>query len=182
MKVIVERFVVGILIFSAIVMLCFKACQYRIPVSEERFVEFMWDNDYYVVTNVIRTDGEDYISGDNDGLIVDVTAYIDTLNIKIDYYEYDSGDKAIKAYTKNCEEAYEKYFVSKINYELMALTNKSDFIKTTEGENYNRFIVRSPDKNVRTIVSRIQNTLIVVKDTPDTSFTKVMDSLGNIGY
>ena len=181
MKVVV-RFIIGILIFSGIIMLSFKACQYRIPISQTRFTEFMWDNDYYVVSNLYRTEGVGYASGDDSGLIVDITAEIDSMNIKIDYFEYESGDQAIAAYTKVCEETYQRYFTNSTNRELATLTSKIDYIKHTNGVNFDRYIIRSPEKSIRTIVSRIQNTLIVVKDTPDISFTKVMDSLGNIGY
>ncbi len=160
-----------------------KLTNYRIPVTRERFVNFMIDNGYYVASNFIYTSGEDYLSGDNDGLLINITAEIDELNIKVDYFDYVDDIAAHKSFLNTCQEIEDKYFFAKSRQELLTYFPKKDYIKESYGENYSRYIIRNPDgHNVTSIVSQIDNTLIVVRDTQDNSYYKIRDSLGNIGY
>ena len=156
---------------------------YRIPITRERFVDYMTNNGYYIASNFIYTSGEDYVSGDNNGLLINITAEIDELNIKVDYFDYIDENVANENFINTCKEIEDRYFYTKSRQELLAYFPKKDYIKESYGENYSRFIIRNPDgHNVTSIVSRIDNTLIVVKDTHDNSYYKIRDSLGSIGY
>ncbi len=179
---IIKIFVIFVLLFAGLVTLGFKACEYRRPITPEKFMNYMATNDYYIISGLKYTSGEFVDTVERDGLHVKVSAEIDTLNIEITYLEYESGDKALSSFNRECVAAKQRYFINKANHELIMLTKQSDFVKETSGNNFNRYIVRSPDQNCYTIVSRIENTLIVVRDTPDISYYKVRDSLGNIGY
>ncbi len=77
-----------------------------------------------------------------------------------------------------------QYFYKPANHEVTVLiySNRENFIKESEGSNYSRIIIIDPDHNRTSVVSRIDNTLVVAKDVPNASLYKIRDSLGSIGY
>ena len=181
MKVI-RKIIIGIILLGLLITFGFHFFSQRRAITEKKFVDYMGNNGYFIASNIIFTNGDEIPSGDENGLKMEIIAEIDMLNIKINYFDYTTDDGALKAYGDFKERIYNGYFFNQANHELAMLTNKGDYIKESAGKNYNRYLIKNPDKNVVSIVSRIENTIIVVDDVPELSYYKVRDSLGSIGY
>lgn len=178
-----KKFLIGVIIFSIIIAVAFKVANYRLPITRERFVDYMINNGYFVASGFVYTSGEDYKSGDNEGMLVNINAEIDELSIVINYFDFVDDDTAKMYYKKYTQEIRDKYFFKKSRQDILGYLNMNNYIKETSGDNFDRYIIRNPDGlNVTSIVSRISNTLIYVRDCSDTSYYKVRDSLGSIGY
>ncbi len=161
----------------------------RFAISREKFVSYMTNNGYYVASEIVFNSGDDHkkenLSGDDfeeHEFVMAVTAYIDELDIRIDFYEYSSVQMAEREFVNYCTDIKNAYFYKSNNHELTILADKSHYIQESYGTNFSRYIIKDPDKSVTSMVSRIDNTLILIRDCRNTSFYKIKDSLGNIGY
>lgn len=154
----------------------FKACSVRTPITSERFIEYMKNNDYFVASRFETFSGSEKATyNSTDGIVATNDAY----RISIDFLQFESPEAARNEYYILCKNVRESCFT---NHELLMLTYKSDYVDENHGDNYDRYIIRNPDRNLNYIISRIEDTIIFVYEVPDLNMNKVKDSLGHIGY
>ena len=176
----IYHIIVVVIILICAITFPYKLMNNRDYIEPEEFLEFRQDNDYFVSSNVTHLGGveeEGFIKAGSD-----LRAEHPSLGIDIEYFMFYSEVDSTEAYDIACKGIYNRYFVQNSSYELRALSTKSDFIRETSGKNFDRYIIRSPEKNHNTLISRVGNTLVIVKDASDYAFTQVKDLLGKIGY